>query len=347
MSNPLLDLSKTMADAVQTAGNSTVMVNGRRRLPASGVVYMPGYVLTADHVVEQDEDIPVIFGDGTETSATTVGRDPGSDLALLKLDDELGSPISLAENTNVGEIALAVGRPSTDGLQASFGIVTAIGTGIHMHRHRAHHEHQHEEDEHEREQEGRKRRGKHQHGRGRWGKHMRMRMRKHREHVQPVTLPHIRSDATPYPGFSGGPLINAAGEMLGLNTSGLTRGASIALTTDFAWRVADSLREHGTVKRGYLGIRSQTVEIAEPQQETLEREQETGLLLLWVEANSPAAQGGLLVGDILVGVAGLQVTSAQELHAALSTTAVGTATTVELLRGGQPLTIEVTIGERA
>ncbi|HJR80435.1 MAG TPA: trypsin-like peptidase domain-containing protein, partial [Anaerolineales bacterium] len=157
---------------------------------------------------------------------------------------------------------------------------------------------------------------------------------------------YIRSETTPYPGFSGGPLINTEGEVLGLSTSGLTRGSSLTIPVKVAWRVAEALATHGSVKRGYLGVRTQPVEISEAGRQALNREQSHGLLVLWLEEDGPAAKGGLLVGDILVAVNGQPLGDPDDLFAALNSDTVGKAIPVEVLRGGRPETVHVTVGER-
>jgi S1-C subfamily serine protease len=157
---------------------------------------------------------------------------------------------------------------------------------------------------------------------------------------------YIRTDGISYPGFSGGPLVAADGTVLGLNTSGLASGAAITIPADIAWKTAETLAKHGRIKRGYLGIRSQTVEIPAASQSALKREQAAGLLVVSVEKDSPASKGGLIVGDILVAVAGAPVLHHDELFAHLNGEVVGKSTPVEILRGGQPQTINVVIGER-
>jgi S1-C subfamily serine protease len=144
---------------------------------------------------------------------------------------------------------------------------------------------------------------------------------------------YIQSETTPYPGFSGGPLINPEGEVLGLNTSGLTRGSSLTIPVKVAWRIADALAKHGTVKRGYLGVRTQPVDIPEAARQALNRAQTHGLLLLWLEEGGPAERAGLLVGDILVAVSGQSVGDADDLFSALRSDTVGKAIAIEVLRG--------------
>ncbi len=296
--NPLVAFSNAMADAVAKAGGATVMVDARRRLPASGIVFQPDLVLTADHVVERDEDLRIVMPDGSQCSATVTGRDAGTDLAVLRLDKasaQIAEPAQQA--ARIGQLALALGRPSPDGIQASLGVVSAVGGPVRT---------------------------------GRGG----------------LLENYLRTDTIPYPGFSGGPLVDAGGSVLGLNTSGLSRGMSLTIPASLAWAVAQALADHGSVKRGYLGIRSQPVAIQAAQQQSLGRQQESGLLIVWVEEASPAAKGGLLVGDILVAINGQVLSDPDELLSALVGRLVGQATPVEVLRGGQPQTLTITVGER-
>lgn len=154
------------------------------------------------------------------------------------------------------------------------------------------------------------------------------------------------TETTPYPGFSGGALVNTEGEVLGLNTSGLTRGSSLTIPVKVAWHIAEELVTHGSVKRGYLGVRTQPVEIHDSARQALNRDQDHGLLVLWLEEGGPAASGGVLIGDILVGVKGQAVSDPDELFAAIGSDTVGKVIPVEVLRGGRPETVNVTVGER-
>jgi S1-C subfamily serine protease len=283
MSDPLTDFSNNLTSAVEKGGAGTILVDARKRYPASGIAYAEDLILTADHVVKHDEDIKVILPNGKESKAAIAGRDPGSDLALLRLTDKALKPATTSENLKVGQLVLALGRPSGAGVQASWGIVTAINGPARTHR-------------------------------------------------GGMLDEYIQSETTPYPGFSGGPLINTEGEVIGLNTSGLTRGSSLTIPVKVAWRIADSLAKHGTVKRGYLGVRTQPVS--------------NGLLVLWLEEGGPAEKGGLLVGDILTAVGGQKVSDPDDLFSALNNDTVGKSTPVEVLRGGKPETVNVTVGER-
>ena len=296
MSNTLKEFSNDLSSAVEKAGASTILVDARKRYPASGIAYAEDLILTADHVVTK-EDIKVGLPDGRTLNATVAGRDPGSDLALLKLSEKALSPAKTSDDVKVGELVLALGRPNSAGMQASWGIVTAISGPTRTFR-------------------------------------------------GGLLDEYLQTETTPYPGFSGGPLVNSEGEVLGLNTSGLTRGSSLTIPVKVAWRVAEALAKHGTIKRGYLGVRTQPVEIPEAARKALQREQGQGLLVLWLEEGGPAEKGGLLVGDILVGISGQPVGDPDDLFAALNSETVGQAVAVEVLRGGRPETVQVTVAER-
>ncbi|MBI5297033.1 MAG: trypsin-like peptidase domain-containing protein [Chloroflexi bacterium] len=276
-------LSTGLTAAVEAASAYTLTVDARRKFPASGIAYAADLVLTADHVVTRDEDIRIGLPDGSSAPATLAGRDPGSDLALLRLAEKSLTPAKTAKDPKIGQLVLALGRPSAAGMQASFGIVTAIGGPARTWR-------------------------------------------------GGLLDQFLTTETVPYPGFSGGPLVDVDGRVLGLNTSGLTRGEALTIPVSVAWLIAESLAKHGTVKRGYLGVRTQPVE--------------AGLLVLWLEKDGPAEKGGLLVGDILTQINAHALQDADDLFAALTSATVGQPTAVDILRGGQPQTVHVTVGER-
>jgi S1-C subfamily serine protease len=295
--NPLTDFSEMLVQAINKAGESTVTVNARRRLPASGIVYADDLILTADHVVEQDEDIRITLANGTTISASIAGRDPGKDLAVLRLKDTQATPAEkVTQESRVGQLVTALGRPSQEGIEASLGIISAVGGPVRT---------------------------------GRGG----------------MLERYMRTDAVPFPGFSGGPLIDTEGRVVGLNTSGLAHGAAITIPANLVWADAQNLVKFGYIKRGYLGIRSQQVGLTPDLQRGIGREQVTGLLLVSVENGSPAESGGLIVGDILVGINGQSVSDHDELMVQLGGETVGKKLSIQILRGGQPVNIDVEVGE--
>ena len=155
---------------------------------------------------------------------------------------------------------------------------------------------------------------------------------------------YIRTDATPYPGFSGGALIDARGALLGILTTGLAGGAALAVPASLAWRLAEPLARQGYVSRGWLGIGSQSVRI--PAGQRGGRGHETGLLIVDIAPDSPALRGGLLLGDVLVTLGGQAVDDGEALQALLGGERVGRPVPIQILRGGTLVTHEVTIGQR-
>ncbi|MFV9505947.1 MAG: S1C family serine protease [Oscillochloridaceae bacterium umkhey_bin13] len=289
-------LSSQMADAVERVGAALVQVRGRARGPATGIVVAPDTVLTADHVLERDEDLSVETPDGRVLAARLAGRDHASDLALLRVTDLGMDAATFSERpARVGQIVLAVGRPGSSPM-ASFGIVSAVGGPL----------------------------------RGRRGA---------------VLEQFVQTDAIPYPGFSGGALTDAGGVVVAVLTTGLAGGVALGVPAALAQRIAQTLGSSGFVKRGFLGISSQPVELPEGQRAGLS--QERGLLVVRVEPGSPAAQGGLLIGDVLTALDGHPLTDTDELQALLTGERVGKPVAVQVLRGGMIVTATVTVGARS
>jgi len=292
----LARLSDDLAAAVERVGPSVVTVNARRRLPATGIVWSEdGLIVTANHVVERDEELTVGLADGRELAATLVGRDPNSDIALLQVQAGGLTPAPRsAAGAKIGNFVLAVGRPGPSGPMASHGVVSVVGSG------------------------------------SRWGSFQ----------------GYIRADVAMLPGFSGGPLVDARGTVLGLNSSTLGRGGGLTVPVAAIDGVVESLRTHGRIRRGFLGIGAQAVRLpaALVQAHNLAREQ--GLLVVSVEPASPAEKDGLLLGDVIVALGGEPVAEVEELQDRLSGEWVGRALPIRVVRGGEPRDLSVTVGER-
>jgi S1-C subfamily serine protease len=296
MTEALQNLSDALAQTVAATGPGIVRVEGRRRLAASGIVWSAdGLIVTAHHVVQQDDNIKVGLADGQTVSATLVGRDPTTDLAVLRANAQNLTPLSpVSQSTQVGHLVLALGRPGQT-VQATLGIISALSEN--------------------------------------W-----------RTPVGGLVDQYVQTDVVMYPGFSGGPLVSAAGQLLGLNTSALMQGISLTIPTATIQRVAEMLLAHGKVRRGYLGVNTQPVRL--PAALAQQLGQETGLLLAAVEADSPAEQGGLMLGDTIVSLEGSPVQQHDDLLTLLSADKVGKPITLKIVRGGQVQDLSVTVGER-
>ena len=298
MTEVLANLSDALAQTVEKAGSNVVRVEGRRRLPASGIVWSAdGVVVTAHHVVQREENISLGLPDGKTVSATLVGRDPTTDLAVLRAETTKLAPPTWAEldSLQVGHLVLALGRPGQS-VQATLGIVSALsGTS--------------------------------------W-----------RTPVGGQLDRYLQTDVVMYPGFSGGPLISATGQVIGLNTSALLRGVSLTVPAPTVRRIVETLLEHGRVRRGYLGVSTQSVRL--PAVVADQVNQETGLLVVSVEPDSPADRGGLILGDTIVTLADNPVRHYDDLLAQLSPDRVGKTVPIRIVRGGKIEAITVTVGER-
>ncbi len=292
-------LSNRLADAVARASAWTVRVQARRGPPASGIALAEDLVVTADHVVDPSREANITLGlaDGQEVPATVAGRDPATDLAVLRLADKrLTAAEAAAGEPRVGSLALLVARPGRD-VAASLGLVAGLGSAA------------------------RTRRGG-------------------------MLERFIHVDGVMYPGFSGGPLIDTAGAVLGLSTSGLGFGGpSVAIPWDVTRQTAETLVQHGRVARGYLGIGSQPVPIQGSARDAAGG-QERGLLVVHVADDGPAAQAGFLQGDILVRLDEVAIANADDLQALLGPSRVGASLKASVLRGGEMRELSVTVGRR-
>jgi len=299
----LTTLSDELAGAVERAGQAVVSVDARRQRPASGIVWPAGtgIVVTADHVVEREEDISVILPNAQKVAATLAGRDPGSDLAVLRLAGSTPAPapaeLAPADSVKIGHLVLALGRPGGSTM-ASFGIVSALG--------------------------------------GPW-----------RTERGGVVAGYVRGDVTLFPGFSGGPLIDTQGRVVGLNSWHLAHGQELAIPAQAVGAIVQTLLTQGRVRRAYLGVTSQPVRLPAALRQALSIPQTKGLMVVGVEAGSPAEKGGLTLGDVLIGVAGQTIEDAEDLQAALGPATVGQVTSIVVVRGGERKELAVTPGERA
>jgi S1-C subfamily serine protease len=293
MENSMAALSETLVKAVERAAPSTVAVRARGRLGSTGIVWSRGVIVTAEHTVSREEDIPVTFGDGKTVKAELAGRDPGSDIAVLRYEDGFApEPLPRAGAVpRAGSLVLSVGRATDGNTAATFGIVSVSG--------------------------------------GPWttwrgGKLDAL----------------LRLDVRLYPTCSGSALIDVDGKLAGLATAGLTRTLPAAVPVATLDRVVRELIEMGQVRRGYLGVGVQRVVL--PQHLGSQK----GLIVITTEAGGPAEKAGILIGDILVRMNSGKLEEPTDLHAALSGIAPGTAVDMHILRGGTPVTVRVTVGDR-
>jgi S1-C subfamily serine protease len=287
----LTSLSEELAAVVSAASASVVRVEARRRGAASGVVWSAdGIVLTADHALERDEEIRVGLPDGATEPATLVGRDPGTDVAALKVEASLTPPSWTEAAPRAGQIVVALSRPGR-ATRASLGVVSAAADT--------------------------------------WRTPAGGRL----DH-------YLEADLRLHPGFSGGLLVDASGKALAMNTSGLLRATAIGVPVETLRRVVPALLAHGGPRRGYLGVGTYPVPLP------TDLGQPSALLVVSVEPGSPAAQAGVLLGDVILSLDQVPIAHPRDLLPFLEEDRIGREASLRIFRAGEPRDLRLTPGVR-
>ncbi len=276
----------------------------RQRLETSlgsGVIISDkGYILTNNHVIREADAIQVALRDGRGASATIVGTDPETDLAVLKISlDNLPSiTMSTDQKLRIGDVVLAIGNPFGVGQTVTMGIVSATG----------------------------------------------------RTQLGLNTFENfIQTDAAINPGNSGGALINATGQLVGINTaifsrSGGSQGIGFAIPVDIAKGVMEQIIEHGYVIRGWLGIEVRAINPTIAKAFGIKQMQ--GAIITGVFRDSPAAAAGLRAGDFVIRIADEPVNDIRAMRDHIASIRPGETVEILLLRDNQLIRKEIIAGER-
>jgi len=280
--------SASLSRLVAQAAPGVVAVHSRRAR-SSGFVWRPGLVVTADEALAEEGDVAVVLPGGETVAATVAGRDPTTDVALLRLASDGGSGTSLAlDATSASAGALVVAVGAQDGAPvAAFGAISFVG--------------------------------------GAW-RSMRGGDIGARIELDLV----LRSQS------EGGPVLDAAGNMLGMAVFGPRRRV-LVLPTATVKRVAARLEAHGRIARGYLGLSLRPVHLDAGG---------AGAMVMGVDASGPGAAAGIRQGDVITAWDGRPIESVQALLRALGPDSVGTTAALTVRRAGQPLELALTIAER-
>lgn len=268
-------------------------------LLGSGFIYdKDGHVITSAHVVENMTVVTVTMNDGTAVEGKVLGRDPKTDLALLKIDAQNLTPVIVgaSDKARIGDPVLAVGNPFGLGNTVTSGIISARSRDI---------------------------------------------------QVGPYD-DFIQTDAAINRGNSGGPLFNADGEMIGVNTaifspSGGSVGIAFAVPSKMVKTVAEALIKEGVVRRGRLGLKVQTVtpEIAK----NLGLKKAYGALVAGVDMASPAVKADIRSGDVVVRFDGQEVETMRDLPRMAAETPIGKEVPVVVWRAGKEKEVRITVAE--
>jgi len=264
------------------------------------IVSAEGYLLTNNHVIEGADEIEVQLADGRQGSASVIGTDPETDLAVLKIELPRLPVIAFgdAPSLQVGDVVLAIGNPFNVGQTVTSGIVSALG----------------------------------------------------RNRLGLSTFENfVQTDAAINPGNSGGALVDASGNLVGINTAIFSRtggslGIGFAIPVDTARQVMESLIREGKVTRGWIGVepRDLTPEFAE----SFGLPVKQGALITGVLQDGPASKGGLKPGDVVVRIGDKAVANTQQLLAAVAALAPQTDAVIGVQRGSQALDVTVKVALR-
>lgn len=256
-----------------------------------------GYIITNNHVVDKAESISVTLSDNTKTEARVIGKDPKTDLALIKIETK--RPLNAvkfgdSDKIRVGDWVLAIGNPFGLGSSVTAGIVSA----------------------------------------------------KSRDIESGPYDSFIQTDASINQGNSGGPMFNLQGEVIGISsaifsTTGASQGVGFAIPANLAGWVISQLKEHGEVKRGWIGIKIQpnTPEIAD----SLGISANQGVVVSGVTEQGPAQKAGLQAGDIVLSFNRQPIDNTKNLSRLIAETKIGTPAPIEIWRSGQKQTLTVPI----
>ena len=287
MQNPLIELSHSLATTVAAASASVVAVSARKNGYQSGILIDSNRILTVDHGVEIDEEIQILLPSGQVAAASLLGRDSGSDLALLQLTTpyEDAPVLALAGGASLGELVIVISRSPETGANASLGMLSALS--------------------------------------GAW------------RTWKGGKLDHfLRLDLPLYPGISGSVALRADGTVLGLITSGLTRGAVMVIPASNLHHFVETIEAHGELGAGYLGVGLQPVP------------QPAGMIVLSIEPNSPSAAANLMVGDVILFIGGEAAADFSIIQEFLEAPHVGQQVPLRVCRAGNELDLQIEIGRR-
>lgn len=299
MSKELVELSNALAQATDRAAASVGAVHTERRGSSSGIVWRSGVIVTAEHALRRDEEIQVTLPNGRVGSATLAGRDPSTDIAVLKCAEAESAVTRFADAATLkpGSLTLVVGRTRASGPVAALGVVSLVAP-------------------------------------------------ERRTWTDASLAPYIRLDVGLQPTAVGGAVIDAHGDVVGLATPRFARFGAIAVPASVINKIADTLLKKGRIPRGYLGVGLQPVRLPDPLRETLRWNENTAAIVLEVHPDGPADKAGIVIGDILVSLAGQPITRLEDVQSHLAGDAIGKTLPVKFVRGGSIQEGSIVVAER-
>jgi S1-C subfamily serine protease len=286
--------SNALVARAEAAKNAVVAIRLAHERHVTGLVWQSGIVVTSEQALPRRDDFELVAPGGSILKATIAGRDPSTNVAILKPADQIAAPSIAAGEARTGAMALAIGADGAGGASARLGLVNLAGPEWHSSR----------------------------------GGLIDRRI------VLDVRLARREE---------GGPVFDAAGACLGMSTFG-PRGQVIVIPTATIERVVPQLAKNGRVARGWLGVALQAVAVPDALRESAD--QSSGLMVMSVVDNGPAAQAGILAGDIILSVDGTSAHRFRSLARHFGADSIGRKAELRLIRSGAVMTVQTTIAER-
>lgn len=291
----LAQFSNALSARAEAAKSAVVAIRLPHGRHITGMLWHSGIVVASEQSLPRKDDFEIVAPEGTVLSAKLAGRDPSTNIAILRPDGPIAAPPIRAGEARTGAVALAVGADGTGGASARLGLVNLAGPEWHS---------------------------------SRGG-------RIDRRIVLDIRLAHREE---------GGPVFDAAGGTLGMSTFG-PGGQVIVIPTATVERVVPQLLKDGHIARGWLGVALQAVAVPDALRETAD--QSSGLMVMSVIEDGPAAQAGILPGDIILSVDGTSAVRFRKIARHLGADSIGRKADLRLIRSGAVMTVQTTIAERS
>jgi S1-C subfamily serine protease len=293
-SDLLAQFSSALAARAEAAKNAVVAIRLAHGRHITGMAWRSDIVVASEQSLPRRDEFELVAPGGTVVTAKVAGRDPSTNIAILRLAAPLASPSIAAADARTGAIALAIGADGTGGASARLGLVNLAGAEWHSSR----------------------------------GGLIDRRI------VLDVRLARREE---------GGPVLDATGSCLGMSTFG-PRGQVIAIPTATIERIVPQLAKDGRIARGWLGVALQAVAVPDALRETAD--QSSGLMVMSVVEDGPAAQAGIVAGDIILSVDGTPAHRFRKLAGHFGPDSIGRKAELRVIRSGKVITVQTTIAER-
>jgi S1-C subfamily serine protease len=286
--------SNALAARAEAAKNAVVGIRLAHERHVTGMVWRSGIVVASEQALPKKDEFELVASGGAILTASIAGRDPSTNIAILKVADSIPSPAIAAGEARTGAIALAIGSDGAGGVSARLGLVNLAGPEWHSSR-------------------------------------------------GGVIDRRIVLDLRLARREEGGPVFDAAGACVGMSTFG-PRGQVIAIPTATIERVVPQLAKDGRIARGWLGVALQAVAVPDALRESAD--QSSGLMVMSVVDNGPAAQSGIVAGDIILSVDGTPAHRFRKIARHFGADSIGRRAELRLIRSGAVMTVQTTIAER-